>query len=134
MPLQRGGDFGPRLVVFHAGGVRIGLAENAAAGVDPGDARTGGFGEPVKSLLLLGQHERDGSGFFGKLLAELVCERLLYALGDKIIDGDERKGENRHQAQDELTEDARGQDPLLHLGHYDHVNRGRAAALTAPMA
>ena len=68
----------------------------------------------LKSFLLLGQHERDGAGFFGEFLAKLVGEGLLDALGDEIIDGDEREGENRHQAQDELTEDARGQASLCH--------------------
>ena len=45
--------------------------------------------------------------------SENVCSD---ALGDEIIDGDEREGENRHQAQDELTEDARGQASLSHCG------------------
>ena len=65
---------------------------------------------------LLGNHQGDSAGFFGEFLAELVGQRLLYSLGDEIIDGYESEGENRHQAQDELTEDARGQDSLWHCG------------------
>ena len=38
---------------------------------------------------------------------------MLDALGDEVMDGDERQCENRHQARDELTEDARGQDSLM---------------------
>ena len=114
--MQSGGDFGPRLMVVHAGRIRIGFAENAAGGVDPGNAGAGGFGELAEIPPSLGKHERDGTGFFGEFLAKLVGECLLDALGDEIIDGDEREGENRHQAQDELTEDARGQDSLLHCG------------------
>jgi hypothetical protein len=39
---------------------------------------------------------------------------LMDALGDEVIDRDEREGENRQHAQDELSEDARGQDSLWH--------------------
>jgi hypothetical protein len=64
------------------------------------------------ACLLLRQHERDSAGFFGEVLTELVRESVLHAIGDEIIDRDEREGENRHQAQNELTEDARGQESL----------------------
>ena len=86
-------------------------------GVDPGDAGAGGFGELVKLLplgCLSGSMSAMVLSFFGELLAELLGERLLDALGDEIIDRDQREGENRHQAQNELTEDARGQASLWH--------------------
>ena len=115
LPLQGGGDFGPRVVVFHRARDRYRNRPEPAAGVDPGDTRAPvALASWLKSARLLGKHERDGAGFFGELLAELVEERVLDALGDEVIDGDEREGENRHQAQDELTEDARGQDSLWH--------------------
>jgi hypothetical protein len=60
-------------------------------------------------------HQRNGSSFFGELLAELAGERFLNTLGDEIIDGDQRESENRHQTQDEPTEDACGQASLSHL-------------------
>ena len=95
------------------GRIRIGFAQNAAGGIDPGDAGAGSFGKLAETFLL-GKHQGDSAGFFGEFLAELVGQCLLYSLGDEIIDGYESEGENRHQAQDELTEDARGQDSLWH--------------------
>jgi hypothetical protein len=101
-------------VIIHAARIGIGIAENMAAGIDPGEARAGGFGKLAKFPGLLGKHERNGSSFFGELLAELAGECFLDALRDKIVDGDQRESENRHQTQDEPTEDARGQGSLSH--------------------
>jgi hypothetical protein len=101
-------------VVIHAARIRIGIADNTAAGIDPGEARAGGFGKLAEFPGLLGKHERNGSGFFGELLAELAGECFLDALGDEIIDSDQRESENRHQTQDEPTEDTRGQGSLSH--------------------
>ena len=41
---------------------------------------------------------------------------MLDALGDQVIDGNERKGENRYQTQDEFAKDSRGQALIMALG------------------
>jgi hypothetical protein len=113
---QGSGDFGPALMVLHAPKVGIRFGEHSAAGIDPRDPGARSFRKLRESVFVQRKHESDGTGFLRQFLTQFLGERPLHSLSDQIIDRNEREGENRQQAQNELTEDARGQDLLSHRG------------------